>query len=227
MECDRPMAPLRSLRRLPAALGVLVLLALGGGLAVATTPPERASAPVRGPGSGGSSNPRGAAPAGRVGHARDEGVNPTTPLVVHIAQGTATKVTVTNKASGAAVAGRLAADGSTWTSTAPLAYAAGYAVGRRRHGPGRHGGPPGPRGDHAHPVGAGVPLVHPAAAQDTVGVGQPIVVKFNHPVHDQAAAQRALRSPPTRRKQAAGTGCRTPRCTTGRRPTGRRARRSR
>ena len=90
-------------------------------------------------------------------------MNPSTPIVVHVAQGRATKVTVTNKASGAAVAGTLAADGSTWTSTAPLAYAAGYAVGVDAAGADGAAGPPGPGRVHPRPGSAGVPVVHPAA----------------------------------------------------------------
>ncbi len=185
------MAPLRSLRRLPAALGVMVVLVLGGGLAVATTNGS-GHAGLGGSGQAAPSTP--AAPPRPVVSITPatQGLNPTTPIVVHIAQGTAKKVTVTNKASGAAVAGRLAADGSTWTSTAPLSYAAGYAVGVDAAGP---------DGTAVHqdlavstlaPAVQAFPSFIPPPTQDTVGVGHPLVVKFNHPVHDRAAAERAL-----------------------------------
>jgi lipoprotein-anchoring transpeptidase ErfK/SrfK len=182
------MAPLRRARRLPATLGVLVLLVLGGGLTVATV----AGSGVRG--MGWSAAPTPEAPPRPVVSITPatQGVNPTTPIVVHIAQGTATKVTVTNKASGAAVTGKLAADGSTWTSTEPLAYAATYAVAVDAAGP---------NGTASHqdlavstlsPAVQAFPSFIPPPSQNSVGVGQPLVVKFNHAVHDRAAAQRAL-----------------------------------
>lgn len=187
-----PMAPLRSLRRLPAALGVLVLLVLGGGLAVATT---SGSGPAGLGGIGGpAATPTPTPPPRPVVSITPgtQGVNPITPIVVHVAQGSATKVTVTNKASGAPVAGKLAADGSTWTSTEPLSYAAGYAVAvdaKAADGTANHQ-------DLAvstlSPAVQAFPSFIPPPSQSTVGVGQPLVVKFNHPVHDRAAAQRAL-----------------------------------
>ncbi len=134
---------------------------------------------------------RGAAPAGRVDHTRD-GAEPDHADRRAGHAGQRDKVTVTNKASGAAVAGTLAADGSTWTSTAPLAYASGYAVGVDAAGA---------DGTASHqdlavstlaPAAQAFPSFIPPPTQATVGVGQPIVVKFNHPVRDRAAAQRAL-----------------------------------
>jgi lipoprotein-anchoring transpeptidase ErfK/SrfK len=183
------MASLGGPRRLPLALGVLVLLTLCGGLVVATTAPSGPGLPGFAP-----APPTTAAPVRPVVSISPgtERVNPGTPIVVHVAQGTATKVTVTNKASGAAVAGKLAADGRTWTSTEPLAYAAGYAVGVDV------AGPDGPAGHQDLTVSTVVPAAQafpsfiPPPSQTTVGVGQPLVVKFNHPVRDRAAAQRGL-----------------------------------
>ena len=185
------MAPLRGLHRLPAALGVMVLLVLGGGLAVATT--GGSGHAVLG-GIGPSAAPTPQAPPRPVVSITPatQGLNPTTPFVVHIAQGTATKVTVTNKASGAPVAGKLAADGSTWTSTEPLAYAAGYAVGVETKATDGAAGRQDLAVSTVSPAVQAFPSFIPPPAQSTVGVGQPLVVKFNHPVHDRAAAQRAL-----------------------------------
>jgi lipoprotein-anchoring transpeptidase ErfK/SrfK len=185
------MASLRRLRGLPAVLGVVVLLILVGGIAVAT-----AASSAQRTGAGGSpataSTPAAAPrPVVSITPAAQD-VSPSGPIVVHIAQGAATKVTVTNKASGAVVAGTLAADGATWTSTQPLAYAATYAVGVDAKGP---------DGTASHqdlavttlsPAVQAFPSFIPPPAQTTVGVGQPIVVKFNHAVHDRAATQRAL-----------------------------------
>jgi lipoprotein-anchoring transpeptidase ErfK/SrfK len=111
---------------------------------------------------------------------------------VHVTQGRATKVTVTNKASGTAVAGTLAADGSTWTSTAPLAYAAGYTVGVDAAGADGAASHQDLAVSTLAPAAQAFPSFIPPPSQQTVGVGQPIVVKFNHPVRDRAAAQRGL-----------------------------------
>lgn len=55
-------------------------------------------------------------------------VNPATPIVVKAANGKLLDVTVTNPAKGKTVAGKLAADGSSWTSTEPLGYGATYKI---------------------------------------------------------------------------------------------------
>ncbi len=185
------MASLRSLRGLPAVLGVVVLLILGGGLAVAMTTLPGAKTAIGG--SPGAAATPAAAPKPVVSitpAAQD--VSPAHPIVVHIAQGAATKVTVTNKASGAVVAGTLAADGATWTSTQPLAYAATYAVGVDAKGTDGTASHQDLAVSTLSPAVQAFPSFIPPPAQQTVGVGQPIVVKFNHPVHDRAATQRAL-----------------------------------
>lgn len=174
---------------MPAALGVLVLLTLCGGLAVATGAHPAPGAPGFLP-----APPTTTAPVRPVVSISPgtQGVNPVTPIVVHVAQGRATKVTVTNKASGAPVAGTLAADGSTWTTTQPLAYAAGYAVGVDVAGPDGVGGHQDLVVSTLAPAAQAFPSFIPPPSQATVGVGQPLVVKFNHPVRDRAAAQRGL-----------------------------------
>ncbi|HEY0813330.1 MAG TPA: Ig-like domain-containing protein [Pseudonocardia sp.] len=188
------MAPLRSLRGLPAVLGVIVILILGGGIAVATTGPP---GPRTGFGVGGGSPaiattpPAPPKPVVSISPAA-QNVSPADPIVVHVAQGVATKVTVTNKSSGAVVAGTLTADGTTWTSTQPLAYAAAYVVGvdaKGADGTASHQDVP---VSTLSPAVQAFPSFIPPPSQSTVGVGQPIVVKFNHPVHDRAATQRAL-----------------------------------
>jgi lipoprotein-anchoring transpeptidase ErfK/SrfK len=174
---------------MPAALGVLVLLTLGGGLAVATGAPSAPGAPGLLPAP--PTTPAPVRPVVSISPGT-QGVNPDTPIVVHVAQGRATKVTVTNKASGAPVAGTLAADGSTWTTTQPLAYAAGYAVGVDVAGPDGVGGHQDLVVSTLAPAAQAFPSFIPPPSQATVGVGQPLVVKFNHPVRDRAAAQRGL-----------------------------------
>ena len=65
----------------------------------------------------------------------------------------------------------------------------------------------------------------------TVGVGQPIVINFNHYVRTPAGSGRGAlahhRSACRSRCRAGGTGSASTSCTSGPRPTGRRARRSR
>ena len=72
-----------------------------------------------------------AAPAPVVHITPEQGtpLNPTQPITVTVADGTARAVHVTNTATGKAVDGTLAPDGHTWTSTGDLAYSATYAVG--------------------------------------------------------------------------------------------------
>jgi lipoprotein-anchoring transpeptidase ErfK/SrfK len=183
------MPSLGGLRRLPVALGVLVLLTLCGGLVVATTAPSAPGLPGFIPAPTTTAAP--VRPVVSISPGT-EGVNPSTPIVVHVTQGTATKVAVTNKASGAAVAGKLAADGRTWTSTEPLAYAAGYVVGVDVVGPDGVAGHQDLAVSTVAPAAQAFPSFIPPPSQTTVGVGQPLVVKFNHPVRDRAAAQRGL-----------------------------------
>jgi lipoprotein-anchoring transpeptidase ErfK/SrfK len=187
------MPSLRSLRGLPAALGVVVLLLLGGGLAVATTSPQAGHLGLV-PGGGLAAPTTPPAPPRPVVSITPaaQNVNPVGPLVVHIAQGAATKVTVANKASGAVVAGTLAADGATWSSTQPLAYAAQYTVGVDAKGTDGAASHQDVAVTTITPAAQAFPSFIPPPAQTTVGVGQPIVVKFNHAVHDRVATQRAL-----------------------------------
>ena len=126
-------------------------------------------------------------------------VNPTSPVVVRATRGTLGTVTLSNAATGRQVSGRLSADRTSWTSTEPLGYAATYRVSADAA---MNGGAP------VHqtatvttlsPQAQAFPSFIPPPSATDVGVGQPLVVKFDQDVTDKAAAERALQvtsSPP-------------------------------
>ena len=124
-------------------------------------------------------------------------VNPARPIVVHVTSGRAQHVTVTDERTGKALGGTLAPDATTWTSTGPLAYATSYRVAVDTVGA--------PAPDVAAPAGhvdltvatvapaqQAYPSFVPPPSSGSVGVGQPLVVRFDHAVHDRAAAEAAL-----------------------------------
>jgi lipoprotein-anchoring transpeptidase ErfK/SrfK len=117
--------------------------------------------------------------------------NPARPIVVRAGSGSLTSVHVTD-ATGRAVAGALSPDATSWTSTGPLGYATTYTVGVDATVP---GGPPAHLDDTVTtlaPAQQAYPSFIPPPSSGSVGVGQPLVVKFDHPVHDRAAALKAL-----------------------------------
>ncbi|MFC5063319.1 L,D-transpeptidase [Actinomycetospora atypica] len=116
-------------------------------------------------------------------------VNPAAPVHVRAAGGRLVSVRMTNPA-GDRVTGTTAPDGSTWTTSEPLAYGRTYTVVVDAVTP--EGAP-----THLQSaVSTLAPRRQDAAAVDPgttdVGVGQPIAVTFGHPVTDKDAAVRAL-----------------------------------
>ncbi len=179
----------RTRGRAAAALGLLSLIILASALVVATSRLPGMRTAASGPGADGAA----AAVVRPVVSVTPAGpVNPTTPVVVHVTHGTAKSVTVTNAKTGTVVHGNLAADGSTWTSAEPLAYAANYAVAVDTVGT---DGTPGQQSASVAtlvPQQTAYPSFIPAPGAAAVGVGQPIVVRFDHAVTDKAAAERAM-----------------------------------
>jgi lipoprotein-anchoring transpeptidase ErfK/SrfK len=119
-------------------------------------------------------------------------INPTTPLSVTVQHGTLQTVEVTDTNTGKKVSGTLAPDAGSWHTEATLGYADSYQVDATAVGE---------NGQVVHqtgtvstlkPAAQAYPSFIPAPSQSNVGVGQPLVVKFNHPVTDKAAAERAL-----------------------------------
>jgi len=119
-------------------------------------------------------------------------LNPAIPISVTVTQGTLQTVTVTDTKSGKPLAGTLSTDSASWKTDGYLSYGDTYNVAVTAIG-----------ADHQlvhqsstlstlEPTRLVYPSFIPAPSQTNVGVGQPLVVKFDHPVTDKAAAERAL-----------------------------------
>ncbi|MBA2768448.1 MAG: L,D-transpeptidase [Sporichthyaceae bacterium] len=117
-------------------------------------------------------------------------VDPTQPVTVTVTDGRLTDVTVTN-AKGRSLAGGLASDGSSWTSTAPLKLAGHYRVlavaedaeGRRTQRSGFFA--------TVAPRRILETSISPLDGQ-YVGVGMPVIIRFTERVKDRAAVEEAL-----------------------------------
>jgi lipoprotein-anchoring transpeptidase ErfK/SrfK len=192
--------PASSYRAVSSALGAAVLLVTACALITATCGPSAVSRAL----SGGSLAPppplpaaeitlrAGSTPIGDGSTPVDAApINPTTPVTVSVEHGTLREVRVTSARTGQPVAGSLAPDSMSWQTTAPLGYGETYQLAVTAVG-----------ADHqeVHQTGT-VNTVRPAvltsasfrpAGLASVGVGQPLVVRFNHPVADRAAAEKAL-----------------------------------
>jgi len=172
-----------------AGLGVAVVAALVLGVLVGTHP--AAAGALGSDGLVPLAEPAAPAPVPVV-HVTPTGLNPTTPITVTVADGTAQSVRVTDP-KGAAVDGALAPDGHTWTSTGALAYATTYAVGVDTLSADRTPGHTDATVSTVAPKAEAYPSFVPAPnSVPTVGVGQPLVVRFDHTITDRAAAEKAL-----------------------------------
>ncbi|HEY3262748.1 MAG TPA: Ig-like domain-containing protein [Pseudonocardiaceae bacterium] len=143
-----------------------------------------------GPGQGGSA----AKPGVEVSVSPDEAgaVTPITPIVVKATGGTLSAVTVTNPTSGTKVKGGYSDDKTSWTSSEPLGYATAYQV--AVDAVDRTGGTV-QRTATVHtltPKAQAYPSFIPPPSVTDVGVGQPLVVKFDQDIADKAAAEKAL-----------------------------------
>jgi hypothetical protein len=174
------------------AVALLVLLVAGSQVIVASGPRSAPATTASAAAEGAAPVP--AAPAAEVSVTPAGPVNPAQPFVVHVANGRALRVAVTEAGSGKAVGGMLAADGTTWTSVGRLAYASTYAVAVDT----TTAVTPDPAATTGHrdltvatvaPTRQAFPSFVPPPSATSVGVGQPIVVRFDHAVHDRAAAQ--------------------------------------
>ncbi|HEY2172480.1 MAG TPA: Ig-like domain-containing protein [Mycobacteriales bacterium] len=118
-------------------------------------------------------------------------MNPTDPIVVKVDKGTLKSVVVTSP-QGKQVSGAYGADKTTWSTNEPLGYAKAYAVSAdavAKTGGAVH------RTGTVHtlsPQAQAYPSFIPPPSETDVGVGQPIVVRFDHPIADKAATQKRL-----------------------------------
>ncbi|MGH3782055.1 MAG: L,D-transpeptidase [Pseudonocardiaceae bacterium] len=119
-------------------------------------------------------------------------INPTTPIVVRAMLGTLQAVNMVNVASGTVVRGTPSPDGTTWTSTEPLGYGSSYRIAATAT---VRNGVPVQRTvtlTTLSPAAQAYPSLIPASDQAEVGVGQPIVVRFDTAVTDRTAAEKVL-----------------------------------
>jgi lipoprotein-anchoring transpeptidase ErfK/SrfK len=133
------------------------------------------------------------APAARVSispRSGTEGYSVVKPVVVTAAAGTLSSVTVRN-ADGEPLRGALNTARTTWTSAEPLGYDRTYSVsavaanadGKQTRATSRF--------TTVQPRTFTLPYLSPSPGS-VVGVGQPIAVRFDEPIADRAAAERAL-----------------------------------
>jgi lipoprotein-anchoring transpeptidase ErfK/SrfK len=125
----------------------------------------------------------------------DEHVNPTTPVTVTAEKGTLSSVHMENADSGAVVSGKLSDSGSTWTTTEVLGYAKTYeleTVANDRHGRTLHETEKVTTLEPKHEVNPN--LVPGPGSVSSVGVGQPIDVRFTQPVPEskRSAVEKRL-----------------------------------
>jgi lipoprotein-anchoring transpeptidase ErfK/SrfK len=109
---------------------------------------------------------------------------------VTVEQGELTKVAVTN-AKGRAIEGELAADKRSWKSTEVLGYQGVYTYSATALGTDRKTATLGGAFHTLAPAQIVTTTINPVDDQ-TVGVGMPISVKFQSPVANKAAVEKAL-----------------------------------
>lgn len=181
------------------ATGAVAALTLAGCTASSQGGGSRADAPTT---STGSSAPRTSSAAPRSSSAAPAAsvtigpvtmaMNPTTPIVARIVGGKLSRVAVTNTVSGVRVTGAFHQGGTSWSSSEPLGYGKAYRVSVAAVD---SAGKPQQRTRVLRtlkPRAQAFPsLIPPPSVQD-VGVGQPIVVRFDHPVTNKIAVQKRL-----------------------------------
>lgn len=113
------------------------------------------------------------------------------PVRVTLAEGKLTQVTATAKSGddpSAPLAGKISADGKTWTSERVAAPGTSYAVEAKTDGGGSA------KAAFATAEAEKVnKLTLVPGKNSTVGIGQPLSIVFDHPVKNKAAVEKALK----------------------------------
>ena len=125
-------------------------------------------------------------------------VSPVAPVVVKASAGTLSTVEVRTP-SGALVAGAFSADRTTWTSSEVLGYGKTYAVTAVAKNAAGVATSSTSQITTVTPATLTLPYLFPSGSVTTVGIGQPITVRFDEAITDKAATERALsvRTSPT------------------------------
>ncbi|HWE92071.1 MAG TPA: Ig-like domain-containing protein [Pseudonocardiaceae bacterium] len=197
-----PRSPRRASLAGAIALAVVVtaLLAACTGQPSASGGNQSGGAATTGGNNAGGNNAGGTTTSGdpvsiNITPAADSSVSPSTPIVVSASHGALRTVTVTNAATHVVVTGAFSADKSTWTSNEPLGFGASYQV--VASGAGMTGTPAQQTAtvNTISPSVTAYPSLLPAPNTSDVGVGQPIVVLFDHAVAqaNRADVEKALR----------------------------------
>ena len=172
-----------------AAVGTLVL----GGCSHSNTSSAKGGDKASGGGNGGTATSADATPVTlAVSPDAATAMSPATPIVVTASHGVLQSVTVSNTA-GYQVKGAFSADKTTWTSTEVLGYGKTYQV--QATGTASSGGATNQVKQTVHVVSPATqtyPSLIPAPGHTDVGIGQPLVVRFDQPVTDHAAAEKAM-----------------------------------
>lgn len=118
------------------------------------------------------------------------GIQPGAPITVQASEGQLTNVVI-NKANGSPVKGKMSPDGTTWVSGESLGYNRTYTVQANARGVG---------GDSVRTVSFTTQAPNNLTQAyltpgdgETVGVGQPVAVKFDEPIPNRKVAQDAIK----------------------------------
>lgn len=184
------MSPLhrRAARAVPPGRTARTTLAAGAAVLGVTL--TACSAGASGPAPGGApatgDGKAGAPRTSIVVNLRGDSAPAGEPVTVTLADGTLRTVEVTDTA-GKALAGRVSADGRSWTSDRPAAPGTGYRV----RATDTRGGTD--TGEFATAKADRVNKLTLAPGKDvTVGIAQPLSIVFDNPVKDRAAVEKAL-----------------------------------
>lgn len=118
------------------------------------------------------------------------GIQPGAPITVKSSGGSLTSVTI-NKADGSALKGDLSPDGTSWTSAEPFGFNKRYTLNAKAAGVGGESISNVSFTTRA-PQNLTQAYLMPQNGE-TVGIGQPVAVKFDEPITNKKAAQSAIK----------------------------------
>ncbi|MGX2993726.1 Ig-like domain-containing protein [Streptomyces sp. JNUCC 64] len=186
-----PSAPPRTTRTPTAAAtrrrGRLLSVTAATGLAVLVSACSSSSGGTGDDGKGGGSTAAAPAKAEISVNLKGRKAAAGKPVTVRLAEGELSGVTVKGT-EGAALRGKVAEDGRSWTSERPAAPGTSYRVRATTEDGGSA------TASFATAAATKVnKLVLAPGRGKTVGIAQPVSVVFDHPVKDKAAVERALK----------------------------------